>query len=182
MITPARITALRTLPGAGWITALRAPQLKTLVEAGAIQLSLFDEANLAQISQPRRTDRIEAEAATCGIYVVRTSLPGSATPPARSSASTSPSPRWRPTSAPGRRSTSSYARSTTGPRTGYGPTSPYACSPATPSGIYAAHSRRSPSPTPSDPARPSPTRPDPTRPDPVAPGVTVALRDGEGRH
>jgi hypothetical protein len=161
MITQARITALRTLPGADWITALRAPQLKTLLEAGAIQLSLFDETNLAEITHPdypgerlvvcrnpalaeerarrraallaatedalaalaatvaagrlkdhtkialragrvvgrykmakhfqltveegaiswcRRTDRIAAEAATDGIYVVRTSLPASAIP------------------------------------------------------------------------------------------------------
>jgi hypothetical protein len=52
MITTARIAALRQLPGAGWITALRAPQIKALVEAGAIQLSLFDEANLAEIAHP----------------------------------------------------------------------------------------------------------------------------------
>jgi hypothetical protein len=156
MITQARIDALRKLPDAGWITALRAPAIKALVESGAIQLSLFDEANLAEITHPdypderlmvcrnpvlaeqrarkraellqatedglgklavtvtkgrlkdhttiavragrilakhkmakhfdlrvdqgalswsRRTDRIEAEAATDGIYVVRTSLP-----------------------------------------------------------------------------------------------------------
>src|SRR6266542_4440510 len=33
MITTARITALRKLPGASWITALRAPQIKALAEA-----------------------------------------------------------------------------------------------------------------------------------------------------
>lgn len=52
MITQARIDVLRDLPGADWITALRAPQIKALVESGAIQLSLFDEANLAEISHP----------------------------------------------------------------------------------------------------------------------------------
>lgn len=52
MITQARIAALRTLEGASWITALRAPQIRALVEAGAIQLSLFDETNLAEISHP----------------------------------------------------------------------------------------------------------------------------------
>jgi hypothetical protein len=52
MITTARITALRKLPGASWITALRAPQIKALVEAGAVQPSLFDQANLAEISHP----------------------------------------------------------------------------------------------------------------------------------
>ena len=52
MITTARITALRKLPGASWITALRAPQIKALAEAGAIQPSLFDQTNLAEISHP----------------------------------------------------------------------------------------------------------------------------------
>jgi hypothetical protein len=35
-----------------WITALRAPQIKTLVEADALQLSLFDEQNLIEITHP----------------------------------------------------------------------------------------------------------------------------------
>ncbi len=52
MITKARITALSKLPGASWITALRAPEIKALVSCGAIQMSLFDEADLAEISHP----------------------------------------------------------------------------------------------------------------------------------
>jgi len=52
MITKARIAALSKLPGASWITALRAPDIKALVSSGAIQLSLFDEANLAEITHP----------------------------------------------------------------------------------------------------------------------------------
>ena len=36
--------------GAGWITALKAPQIKKLVRDGALQLSLFDEQNLAEIA------------------------------------------------------------------------------------------------------------------------------------
>jgi hypothetical protein len=56
MSTTARIAALRTLPGAGWITALRAPQIKALAEAGAIQLSLLDQADLAQITHPDYPD------------------------------------------------------------------------------------------------------------------------------
>lgn len=52
MITQARIDALRELSGADWVTALRAPAIKELVEAGAIQLSLFDTANLAEITHP----------------------------------------------------------------------------------------------------------------------------------
>jgi hypothetical protein len=34
----------------GWITALRAPQIGRLVKAGALQLSLFDQHNLAEIT------------------------------------------------------------------------------------------------------------------------------------
>lgn len=49
MVTEANIATLRA-HGFGWITALRAPQIKNLVEEGALQLSLFDERNLAEIS------------------------------------------------------------------------------------------------------------------------------------
>lgn len=52
MITSARIRALKGRGGVDWITALRAPEIKALAGAGAIQLSLFDEANLAEISSP----------------------------------------------------------------------------------------------------------------------------------
>ena len=52
MITSARIDALRPLEGMSWITSLRAPAVKALAEAGALQLSLFDEANLAEITHP----------------------------------------------------------------------------------------------------------------------------------
>lgn len=52
MITSARIAAIADLGGMGWITALRAPALKALGGSGAIQLSLFDEANLAEITHP----------------------------------------------------------------------------------------------------------------------------------
>jgi hypothetical protein len=52
MITSARIDALRPLEGMSWITSLRAPAVRALAEAGALQLSLFDEANLAEIAHP----------------------------------------------------------------------------------------------------------------------------------
>jgi len=52
MITTARIEAIKTLGGLGWITSLRAPAIKALAEGGVLQLSLFDEANLAEISHP----------------------------------------------------------------------------------------------------------------------------------
>jgi hypothetical protein len=52
MITSARIEALRGLGGISWITCLRAPQIRLLAEQGAIQLSLFDEQNLCEITHP----------------------------------------------------------------------------------------------------------------------------------
>jgi hypothetical protein len=56
MITGARIAALRDRGGIDWITALRAPSIRKLVEQQAIQLSLFDEANLAEITHPDYPD------------------------------------------------------------------------------------------------------------------------------
>ena len=50
MITSARIEAIRSLGGLGWITSLRAPAVRALAEDGVLQLSLFDEANLAEIT------------------------------------------------------------------------------------------------------------------------------------
>jgi hypothetical protein len=52
MITSARVEALRELGGLGWVTCLRASQIKTLAETNAVQLSLFDQANLAEITHP----------------------------------------------------------------------------------------------------------------------------------
>ncbi len=61
MITSARIEALNATddgggpPGGayGWITALRAPAIRKLMaEDGPLQLSLFDEQNLAEITSP----------------------------------------------------------------------------------------------------------------------------------
>ena len=52
MITSARIEALRPLGGISWITCLRAPAIRVLAEQGALQLTLFDETNLAEITHP----------------------------------------------------------------------------------------------------------------------------------
>ncbi|KAA8969799.1 IS1634 family transposase [Mycobacterium sp.] len=52
MITSARITAELHPAGLDWITALRAPQIKALVDADALQLSLFDTQDLAEIVSP----------------------------------------------------------------------------------------------------------------------------------
>ena len=53
MLTSRRIEAeLRPLEGLDWITALRAPQIQKLVADGALQLSLFDQRDLAEITHP----------------------------------------------------------------------------------------------------------------------------------
>jgi len=52
MITSAGVAALRDRGGVDWITALRAPAIKKLAGQGAIQLSLFDHTNLAEITDP----------------------------------------------------------------------------------------------------------------------------------
>jgi len=52
MITTARIDALKGLEGMGWLTALRAPAIRKLLREGPLQLSLFDEQDLAEISHP----------------------------------------------------------------------------------------------------------------------------------
>ena len=49
-VTKANLQLLRDTDGARWITALKAPQIKKLVRDGSLQLSLFDETNLAEIS------------------------------------------------------------------------------------------------------------------------------------
>ena len=52
MITSARIGEELRPAGLDWITALRAPQIRALLDAGAFQLSLFDERDLAEITAP----------------------------------------------------------------------------------------------------------------------------------
>jgi transposase len=54
MVTKANLAAMRELQGVSWITALKAPQVKQLVKDGALQLSLFDQHNLAEISDEER--------------------------------------------------------------------------------------------------------------------------------
>jgi hypothetical protein len=52
MITQARITEEVRAAGLDWITALRAPAIKGLLESGALQLSLFDQRDMASITAP----------------------------------------------------------------------------------------------------------------------------------
>lgn len=53
MITSARIRALREVGDLGWLTCLRAPQIAALAsQDGPLQLSLFDQRDLAEFSHP----------------------------------------------------------------------------------------------------------------------------------
>ena len=52
MITSARIRDELKPAGLDWITALRAPQIRALLDTGAFQLSLFDQRDLAEITAP----------------------------------------------------------------------------------------------------------------------------------
>jgi hypothetical protein len=53
MLTEARLRQdLRPVEGLDWITALRAPAIQALAAGGALQLSLFDQQDLAEITHP----------------------------------------------------------------------------------------------------------------------------------
>src|SRR5260370_10643642 len=52
MITQARITDDIKSAGLDWITALRAPAIKALLQGGDLQLSLFDQRDMASITAP----------------------------------------------------------------------------------------------------------------------------------
>jgi Transposase DDE domain len=52
MLTAARLREDVAPAGLDWITALRAPQVKNLVRGGDLQLTLFDQTDLAEITSP----------------------------------------------------------------------------------------------------------------------------------
>jgi hypothetical protein len=52
MLTAARLREDVAPAGLDWITALRAPQVKKLVRDGDLQLTLFDQTDLAEITSP----------------------------------------------------------------------------------------------------------------------------------
>lgn len=52
MLTQTQIDALRQYPGIGWISALRSEDIRALMDRGAVQLSLFDQQDLAEITSP----------------------------------------------------------------------------------------------------------------------------------
>jgi len=56
MVTKANIETLKGADGVGWITALKAPQVKKLVTDCDLQLSLFDQQNLAEITSEEYPD------------------------------------------------------------------------------------------------------------------------------
>ena len=53
IMTQARIREdISTVEGLDWITALRAPEIRALVEQGNLELSLFDERDMGEITSP----------------------------------------------------------------------------------------------------------------------------------
>jgi transposase len=52
MLTQPQIDKIKQHPGWGWITALTSLAIRSLVKQGALQLSLLDEKNLAEITSP----------------------------------------------------------------------------------------------------------------------------------
>jgi len=49
MLTQTQIEKLRGYPGLGWISALRSARIRDLVESGSLQMSFFDQKDLAEI-------------------------------------------------------------------------------------------------------------------------------------
>lgn len=52
MLTQPQIEKLRDCPGLGWISCLRSGTIRSLIDKGYLQRSLFDEKNLAEIQSP----------------------------------------------------------------------------------------------------------------------------------
>lgn len=52
MIAQTSIETLKTLEGMAWVTALKSPQIRTLLAGGALQLGLFDDRNLVELTHP----------------------------------------------------------------------------------------------------------------------------------
>jgi len=52
MIAQTQIDALRTIDGMDWVAALRPAAIRRLVDGGALQLGLFDERNLFELTHP----------------------------------------------------------------------------------------------------------------------------------
>jgi transposase len=53
MIAQTSIETLKTLEGVAWITALKSPQIRTLRADGTLQLGLFDDRDLFELTDPK---------------------------------------------------------------------------------------------------------------------------------
>jgi hypothetical protein len=56
MISHKAIGEIQQIEGMAWITALKSGQIRSLIDAGALQLGLFDEHNLFEFSDPKYPD------------------------------------------------------------------------------------------------------------------------------
>jgi transposase len=56
MLTETQLRTLRAHPGLGWISALRSPAIRALIDEGTLPHSLFDERHLAEITSPDYPD------------------------------------------------------------------------------------------------------------------------------
>ena len=56
MISHKAIGEIKDIEGMAWITALKSGQIRSLIDAGALQLGLFDEHNLFEFSDPKYPD------------------------------------------------------------------------------------------------------------------------------
>jgi transposase len=56
MVSNQAIATMQQTPGVDWITALKSASIRTLVEQGQLQLDLFDERNLLELSSPDYPD------------------------------------------------------------------------------------------------------------------------------
>lgn len=52
MLTQTQLNRIKDYPGLGWISALRSHAIQKLASGGQLQMSLFDEQNLAEIQSP----------------------------------------------------------------------------------------------------------------------------------
>jgi hypothetical protein len=52
MIAQTSIDTLKTVDGVAWITALKSAQIRTLLTSGTLQLGLFDDRNLVELTHP----------------------------------------------------------------------------------------------------------------------------------
>src|SRR2546428_7692876 len=52
MIAQTSIDTLKTVDGVAWITALKSAPIRTLLTGGALQLGLFDDRNLVELTHP----------------------------------------------------------------------------------------------------------------------------------